>query len=73
LFLGRVPKSYPLASRLIPAARANTNLGGGLDGFDSPYLGHTGSWNGNGGAMLGGSKIPDLEKERAMGLRWTFM
>jgi hypothetical protein len=44
-----------------------------LDGFDSPYLGHTGSWNGKGGAMGGGSKIPDLDRERAMGLRWTFM
>ena len=73
LFLGRVPKSYPLAARPIPAATIGTNLGGGVDGLDSPYLGHTGSWNGKGRVMLGGSKIPDLEKERAMGLRWTFM
>jgi hypothetical protein len=44
-----------------------------LDGFDSPYLGHTGSWDGKGGAMWGGSKVPDLDKEVEMGLRWTFM
>jgi len=73
LFLGKVPKSYPLATRPIPAIAINTNLGGGLDGFDSPYLGHTGSWDGKGGAMFGGSKIPDMNKEQAMGLRWTFM
>jgi hypothetical protein len=73
LFLGKVPKSYPLATNPIAAPATNSNLGGGLDGFESPYLGHTGSWNGKGGAMLGGSKIPDLDKERAMGLRWTFM
>jgi hypothetical protein len=73
LLLGKVPKSYPLAANAIPAPTTTTNLGGGLDGFESPYLGHTGSWNGKGGAMMGGSKIPDLDKERAMGLRWTFM
>jgi len=73
LLLGKVPKSYPLATRPIPVTANTTNLGGGLDGFESPYLGHTGSWDGKGGAMFGGSKIPDLEKERAMGLRWTFM
>jgi len=72
-FLGRVPKSYPLATRPIPATTTGTNLGGGLDGFESPYLGHTGSWDGKGGGMFGSSKIPDLDKERAMGLRWTFM
>ena len=71
--LNKVPKSYPLATRPIPATARSTNLGGGLDGFESPYLGHTGSWNGKGGTMFGGSKIPDLDKERGMGLRWTFM
>jgi hypothetical protein len=45
----------------------------GLDGFDSPYLGHTGSWDGQGGGMFGSSKVPDLDREVAMGLRWTFM
>lgn len=73
LLLGKVPKSYPPATRPIAASTTNTNLGGGLDGFESPYLGHTGSWDGKGGAMFGGSKIPDMEKERVMGLRWTFM
>lgn len=72
-FLSRVPASYPLAARPIPLAANGPNLGGGLDGFDSPYLGHTGSWNGKGGALGGASKIPDLDQERAMGLRWTFM
>jgi hypothetical protein len=74
VFLNRVPSSYPLATRPIPAPTAGMRAaGGGLDGFASPYLGHTGSWDGKGGAMGGGSKIPDLEKEREMGLRWTFM
>jgi hypothetical protein len=73
LFLGRVPKTYPPATRPLPAPTAGAGLGGGLGGFDSPYLGHTGSWDGKGGALGGGSKIPDLEKERGMGLRWTFM
>ena len=73
LFLGKVPKAYPPATRPIAASPAGTNLGGGLDGFESPYLGHTGSWDGKGGGMFGSSKTPDLDKERAMGLRWTFM
>jgi hypothetical protein len=72
-FLGRVPKSYPPAMRPIPTASIRTNLGGGLAGFDSPYLGHTGSWDGKGGGMFGSSKTADLDRERAMGLRWTFM
>lgn len=73
LVLGKVPTSYPLATNPIPAPSITTSLGGGLGGFESPYLGHTGSWDGKGGAMLGGSKIADLDKERTMGLRWTFM
>ncbi|NOS70254.1 MAG: hypothetical protein HOP33_10020 [Verrucomicrobia bacterium] len=73
VFLGRVPTSYPPPTRPLPAASTGNNLGGGLDGFDSPYLGHTGSWNGKGGSMGGGSKTPDLDKEIGMGLRWTFM
>jgi hypothetical protein len=72
VFLSQVPASYPPATRPIAAPKTGMNPGGGLDGFDSPYLGHTGSWDGKGGAMGGGSKIPDLEKEREMGLRWTF-
>jgi hypothetical protein len=73
LFLSGVPKSYPLAAQPIPPPPQPAHLGGGLDGFESPYLGHTGSWDGKGGAMFGASKIPDMDKERAMGLRWTFM
>ncbi|MHB1310242.1 MAG: hypothetical protein ACYC23_24505 [Limisphaerales bacterium] len=74
ILLGRVPASYPTATRPLPPPRSEENRpGGGLDGFNSPYLGHTGSWNGQGGAWGGGSKTPDLEKETAMGLRWTFM
>jgi hypothetical protein len=72
-FLARVPRSYPLASNPIPPPVGKSGLGGGLPGFDSPYLGHTGSWNGKGGALGGGSKISDMDKERSMGLRWTFM
>lgn len=47
--------------------------GGGLDGFTSPYLGHTGSWDGKGGGMGGASKNPSMDVEKSMGLRWTFM
>lgn len=71
--LNRVPKSYPpLANPLPPPAREDYARYR-LDGFESPYLGHTGSWDGQGGTMTGGSKADDLDKEVAMGLRWTFM
>ena len=43
-----------------------------LDGFGSPYLGHTGSWDGKGGAMWGGSKIPDLDQGSRHGLALDF-
>jgi hypothetical protein len=52
------------------AASPRTNFPAG---FDSPYLGHTGSWDGKGGGMFGSSKVNDLEIEARMGLRWTFM
>jgi hypothetical protein len=72
-FLRQVPKSYPLPQNPILIKGTEISRGGGLEGFDSPYLGHTGSWDGKGGAMFGASKVGDLDKERAMGLRWTFM
>jgi hypothetical protein len=73
VFVGKVPRSYPPPTRPIPAVSIRTDLGGGLAGFDSPYLGHTGSWDGKGGAMFGRAKIADLDREQAMGLHWTFM
>src|SRR5437899_904620 len=73
IFLNRVPKSYPSVPAPLPPPTPVSSLGGDLDGFSSPYLGHTGSWDGKGGAMAGRSKIADLEIETAMGLRWTFM
>jgi hypothetical protein len=73
LLLNRVPQNYPPASSPIAPPLPEASLGAGLDGFDSPYLGHTGSWDGKGGAMGGRSKIPDLDVEVKMGLRWTFM
>jgi len=73
LFLGKVPKSYPLTSNPIPPPAEEASLGGGLEGFDSPYLGHTGSWDGKGGGFAGRSKAEAMDEERAMGLRWTFM
>lgn len=73
IFLGRVPKSYPRVMSPIPAPLRGNSLGGGLDGFDSPYLGHTGSWDGKGGTLGGSSKTKDLDAEHEMGLRWTFM
>jgi hypothetical protein len=73
LLLNRVPKSYPRVANPIAPPSAGDSLGGGLDGFDSPYLGHTGSWDGKGGAMGGSPKSKDMDKEVSMGLRWTFM
>ena len=73
IMLNKVPRIYlPVASPIPPPDLSHSSFGR-LDGFDSPYLGHTGSWDGKGGSMWGGSKIPDLEVERSMGLRWTFM
>jgi hypothetical protein len=73
MLLNKVPRNYPPAASPIPPPDLSHSSPGKLDGFDSPYLGHTGSWDGKGGSMWGGSKISDLEVERSMGLRWTFM
>lgn len=73
ILLNRVPKTYPPAPNPIAPPSPDNSLGGGLDGFASPYLGHTGSWDGKGGAMGGSAKAADLDKEAAIGLRWTFM
>jgi Glycoside hydrolase family 44 len=73
ILLNRVPKSYPPAANPIEPPGPGDSLGGGLDGFSSPYLGHTGSWDGQGGAMGGRPKTDALDAEAAMGLRWTFM
>jgi hypothetical protein len=72
-FLDRVPTSYPPAPHPIGPPTPAENAAYELDGFESPYLGHTGSWDGQGGAMFGGSKVADLDAEAGMGLRWTFM
>jgi hypothetical protein len=71
--LNRVPKTYPPPANPIDPPTPTDYAAFGLDGFESPYLGHTGSWDGKGGSMWGGSKVPDLDKEVGMGLRWTFM
>ncbi|HEX7860920.1 MAG TPA: hypothetical protein VF773_11370 [Verrucomicrobiae bacterium] len=72
-FLNRVPQSYPPPAKIIEPPTRDAYARFKLDGFDSPYLGHTGSWNGKGGTMFGGTKENDMDKEVAMGLRWTFM
>jgi hypothetical protein len=72
-FLNRVPKSYPESASPVSPPSREDYARFKLDGFESPYLGHTGSWNGKGGTMFGGTKEKDLAKEVAMGLRWTFM
>jgi hypothetical protein len=72
-FLDRVPKSYPPAAKAIEPPMTGEYAAQELDGFDSPYLGHTGSWDGKGGGMFGLSKVSDLDWEAGMGLRWTFM
>lgn len=71
--LNRVPKTYPPPRNALAPPTPGDYAGFGLDGFESPYLGHTGSWDGKGGGLWGGSKLPDLDKEVGMGLRWTFM
>lgn len=73
LFLNQVPKRYPPTTNPIEPPSRSQFAPLGLDGFESPYLGHTGSWDGKGGNMWGGSKVPELDKEVGMGLRWTFM
>jgi hypothetical protein len=73
LLLNRVPESYPQPANPLPPPKLTDYARFALVGFESPYLGHTGSWNGKGGNMWSGSKVPDLEKEVEMGLRWTFM
>jgi hypothetical protein len=73
LFLNRVPHDYPPMDKPLDTPVPGDYARFGLDGAESPYLGHTGSWDGQGGAMFGRSKAADLDKEAAMGLRWTFM
>jgi hypothetical protein len=72
-FLNRVPSSYPPPAKILEPPARDAYARFKLEGFDSPYLGHTGSWNGKGGNMFGGIKDNDLDKEVAMGLCWTFM
>jgi len=71
--LNRVPTSYPLSQNPIAPPTPTTYVGLGLDGFESPYVGHTGSWDGKGGNMWGSAKTPEMDQEVGMGLRWTFM
>jgi hypothetical protein len=73
LLLNRVPSTYRAMDVPIPAPEVDRYASLHLDGFESPYLGHTGSANGKGGAVFGGSKASDLDAEAAMGLRWTFL
>jgi hypothetical protein len=72
-FLNRVPRSYPLTANPLAPPTLIQYGALGLDGFESPYLGHTGSWDGKGGNMWGSSKTPEMDREAGMGLRWTFM
>jgi hypothetical protein len=73
LLLNRVPSTYRAMANPIPPPEPGRSAVLQLDGFESPYLGHTGSSNGKGGTMFGGSKADDLDTEAAMGLRWTFL
>lgn len=73
VLLNRVPGSYPALTTPLPPPRPGFSGFPEVDGFESPYLGHTGSWDGQGGALGHGSKVSDLDKEVEMGLRWTFM
>jgi hypothetical protein len=70
--LNRVPQSYPPVAQPIEIARGVPS-DNDLEGFASPYIGHTGSWDGKGAGMFSASKIPGLDTEQAMHLHWTFM
>jgi hypothetical protein len=72
-FLSRIPKSYPAAEHPMAPVWIYSPRTNFPAGFDSPYLGHTGSWDGKGGGMFGMSKAAGLDAEARMGLRWTFM
>jgi hypothetical protein len=72
-FLDRVPLHYPAAQHPIEPLWIASPRANFPPGFESPYLGHTGSWDGKGGGLFGASKSADLEAETRMGLRWTFM
>jgi len=72
VLLNRVPQSYPPVAHPIEIVRG-VPADNDLEGFASPYIGHTGSWDGKGGGMFGASKIPALDTEQAMHLHWTFM
>jgi hypothetical protein len=55
-FGGCVPTDYcPVPSPIEPPVPGE--LGGGPPGFDSPCVGHTGSWNGEGSGLLGSSSV----------------
>jgi uncharacterized protein with GYD domain len=71
-FLARVPKTYPPARHPMAPAWLSTPRTNFPAGFDSPYLGHTGSADGKGGGIFGSSKAKDLAAEARMGLHWTF-
>jgi len=73
VYVSRVPQAYSQPANPLAPPTPSDYAASELDGFESPYLGHTGSWDGKGGNIWGGSKVPDLEKEAGMGLRWTFM
>ena len=68
--VSRVPTDYP---RVANPIEPPSQFPGRPAGYASPYIGHTGSWDGKGGGLWGSSKIPELDAERAMHLRWTFM
>src|SRR5690349_11074170 len=44
-----------------------------LGGFDSPYIGHTGSQDGAGGSADSPDRSGDMRVEAQMGLRWTLI
>jgi hypothetical protein len=53
-----------------PCAVPNNQL---LDGYDNPFIGHTGSSNGTGGSAEAADRKGDMDAEAAMGLRWTWI
>ncbi len=71
LLMQNIPLRYPGVNN--PISAPPTQISNMPTHWLSPYLGHTGSWDGKGGGMRGSNKIADMDREIAMGLHWTFM
>lgn len=63
--------SYCLDDPLDPPA-LNDAVGGGLSGFDSPYIARAGGFDGHGNRKNGRPRTEELVHEAELGFRWTW-